>query len=71
MIVFSGGRENWELQFNGMLMTLPSAHEQAWHVDGEHLFWEQPTLPVYILKTKKLRCQEFLITIFCFDVFMQ
>ena len=26
-------------------MALPGASEQLWHVDGEHLFWEQPDLP--------------------------
>ena len=37
-----GGRsDTWHCQFNGLLWTEPGAAEQAWHADGEHLFFEQ------------------------------
>jgi len=50
--ILGGNASAYRLQFNGVLMTLPGASEQLWHIDGEHLFHEASevgTLPPHCL----------------------
>merc|ERR1711962_1938918 len=42
-----GGENMARMNFNGCLMSLPGAREQAWHVDGEHLFSSEPNVQCY------------------------
>jgi len=42
-----GGENMTRMNFNGCLMSLPGAREQAWHVDGEHLFSSEPNVQCY------------------------